>query len=437
MPLKLLFSRKSTGAQSQPKVVTEDAIQKKAYEIWLSGHSKGADADWNEAKRILEEEAKRQLNGAQAILSQLHQPFIRLEKQVIEPTARWTERADIFKIIEKFSPILEAVGVLLIPFVVWAVTQSAQEAKDRQEKAARAQETVKSYLNQLSSILIEGKLEAKEGEKLRTLVRASTLATLRDPNLEGTHKGQIISYLSEMNLVQGMWQVKPNSKEKVKVLPVVSLTQASLSNAQLGNADLSNAQLGNADLSNANLKAAILSGANLITSILSNAVLSNADLSNADLSNADLSSAILSSAILSSAILSRANLFNADLFDANLGNANLSNADLSNANLFNANLFNANLFNANLFNAELSRANLDNANLDNANLDNADFSEARNLSDSQVKNAMLCETKLPTNSKLNPDRDCEELKKRRILILKQLEKRNLTLKQLLKPQQLK
>lgn len=55
----------------------------------------------------------------------------------MEPLADWFERAAIFKIVEKLSPGLEAVGVLLIPVVIWWFSQSYQVEKDKQEKAMR------------------------------------------------------------------------------------------------------------------------------------------------------------------------------------------------------------------------------------------------------------------------------------------------------------
>lgn len=116
MFLKSLFRKRSTGIQPQPESISSDAIRKKAHERWLARKPKDAEADWNEAKRLLEEEAARNPKGVRKTLFCLNQPFIWTEKRIIEPTARWTERADIFKVAEKFSPILEAIGVILIPF---------------------------------------------------------------------------------------------------------------------------------------------------------------------------------------------------------------------------------------------------------------------------------------------------------------------------------
>ena len=73
---------------------------------------------------------------------------------------------------------------------------------------------------------------------------------------------------------------------------------------------------------------------------------------------------------------------------------NLVRTDLSGANLSVADLFIANLSGANLFGANLSGANL---------------SGAKFITKTQLEGAMLCNTKLPQEIKLNPDRDCKAL----------------------------
>jgi uncharacterized protein YjbI with pentapeptide repeats len=128
-----------------------------------------------------------------------------------------------------------------------------------------------------------------------------------------------------------------------KIIPMYSMNDANLYNADLSYADLYNADLRYANLLNADLRYADLSNADLSYANLRNANLSNADLRYADLRYADLR---------------YANLLNADLRYADLSNANLSNADLSNANLRNAiidNKWKEKINNTNCYNKESIR----------------------------------------------------------------------------------
>ncbi|MBE7384405.1 MAG: pentapeptide repeat-containing protein [Leptolyngbya sp. SIO1E4] len=451
----------------KPKNSTE-AIREIAERLYLNRQARGeagdAESDWAKAERI----AKSPIRSR---LFHVHQRFIWVEKQAIEPTARWVERADLFRIIEKLSPTIEALGVIAIPLVLFFAAQSYEERllqreqtyqeNVRQQELERSQQqAVTDYLNQLSTILLdmEGDLDDSQNEGLRTLTTATTLTLLRDPNLDGNRKGQVIEFLSQMNLVQREFVYGPQRPEDT--VPIISLRTADLSSADLRGTDLSNADLSFADLSFANLRRADLffadlsfanlrradlfladlsdadlSGADLSDAILHSADLSNADLFLADLSDADLSDANLSGADLrfadlSGADLSGANLSNADLFladlsladllfadlsGANLSGANLSGADLSFANLRRADLFFADLSGANLSGAFLSGANLSGADLRFANLRRADLRFAdlsgANLSGAflggaEFAEAYLCETQLPEGIDLDPNRDC-------------------------------
>ena len=116
--------------------ISEEAIRERAHELWRSRSIHGtAEDDWNEAKRQLEQEQVAKSKGLRRLASRLNQPFLWLEKRVWEPGADLVERAAFFQIVEKLSPVFEAIGVLLIPFVVWWATQSYQEQKDKQDQA--------------------------------------------------------------------------------------------------------------------------------------------------------------------------------------------------------------------------------------------------------------------------------------------------------------
>jgi len=156
------------------------------------------------------------------------------------------------------------------------------------------------------------------------------------------------------------------------------------------------------NLSLADLNEVYLIGANLRFADLHLAYLSCADLSCANLSFANLSFAYLTRVNLRFADLSDTDISFAHLSFANLREANLRFADLSFAYLNFANLSGANLSGANL-----SEANLIGANLNYANLSNTDISEAKNVTEEQLTDALLCKTKLPPGINLDPDRDCE------------------------------
>jgi uncharacterized protein YjbI with pentapeptide repeats len=431
MVLLKWLKRKASVKKSRSKSLpfSEEQIRAKAYEIWRERMtpSGSQEDDWQQAiHRLQQERARRWRKPIRKLFSCLNQPLIWIEKCVIEPIAEWFDRAAIFKIVEKLSPILEAIGVLLIPIAVWWFSQSYQLEKDKQERATRQQEAIKTYLNQLTTTFLDGDIQ--KNPNLQKVTRASTLALLQDPNMTGDGKGQVITFLSEIGLITQK-QEKTQKRDKKPAPPILSLSKADLIGADLrsadlretnlSDADLSYADLSRADLSRANLSGANLSGANLINANLSGANLSDAYLSGANLSganliNANLSGANLSGANLSDAYLGRADLSRANLSGANLSHANLSRVNLGGANLRGANLSGANFSNAYLIGAHLSGANLSGANFSNAYLSEANLSEANlsgadNLTPDQLKDAKLCRTILPPDIKLDPNRDCKEL----------------------------
>jgi Pentapeptide repeats (8 copies) len=324
---------------------------------------------------------RKQSTRAGRLLPAIGSLFRWTERQAIEPLANYLDKADIFRIIEKISPVIEALGVIAIPLVIWFGTEATQKAKDESERAARAQEAVKTYLNQLSTVFLDGNLE--KDERLRIVTRASTLALLNDPNMDGTHKGQVIDYLEELRLVQVKPEEPPSEKKDKSKEPIISLARANLNGVNLNLADLNGANLSDADLSEGYLIDADLRDANLSGAKLKGAKLNLADFRGADLHSSDLSFSILIGVNLSYADLSYAWFFGTDLSRANLNGVNLSHADFSGAKLKDADLIGANLFNVNLRDADLSAADL--------------------------SGAKLCNTQLPPEITLDANRDCKEL----------------------------
>ncbi|EKU96971.1 putative low-complexity protein [Leptolyngbya sp. PCC 7375] len=316
-------------------------------------HDNNTDGNWHKAERIRK-------NSVRRLLFWINQLFVCIEKRAVEPVANWIDRADFFRIIERLSPTIEALGVIAIPLVLFFATQLYQRSLFQQQ-------AVTDYLNQLSITLRDSDLRDPQNEELRTLTTATTLTLLRDPNLDGARKGQVVKFLSQMRLINTEnipaepIQGSQGSEEKILII--------SLEDADLKDVDLKDADLLFADLSSTDLSGADLSGA---------------ELAGADLRDADLWSTNLRSALLWGSNLRSANLRSADLRNANLKDANLRSADLRDANLKGADLAAANLWRANLESADLSGANLE--------------------------GVYLCETKLPKDIRLDPNRDCETLK---------------------------
>jgi Pentapeptide repeats (8 copies) len=137
---------------------------------------------------------------------------------------------------------------------------------------------LQGYLDQTSTLLLNENVplrESKEGDEVRTLTRARTLAVLG--SLESPHnKRTVIEFLHEAKLITG-------------TDPIISLKDADLQDANLAYLDLYDANLALTDLRDANLSHACLKDADL-----GGANLSEADLSEADLSEqSNLHAAIL------------------------------------------------------------------------------------------------------------------------------------------------
>ena len=178
---------------------------------------------------------------------------------------------------------------------------------------------------------------------------------------------------------------------------LVSMTQSDFSGKDIISSKGSGVYLVGVSLPSATLRNANFRGANL----------SYSNLENADLGSADLSLAILRFSSLKGADLLKVNLAMSDLQGANLigvylGGSDLRDADLAGTQLQQANLVktdfrNVDLRHSNLEDADLEMSNLQGAdltssNLNRANLTKADLRGAKNLTESQLEGAYLCET---------------------------------------------
>ncbi|MBT9317739.1 pentapeptide repeat-containing protein [Leptothoe spongobia TAU-MAC 1115] len=318
------------------------------------------DKDWETAEKILTSPLRRALFS-------INRPLVKLEKHLIQPSRRYLNQLAIFDIVDRLSSTILTITLLSILIVLVYASLLYENGREKRESDRLQQATMEYYLSQLSNILlnVEGDLEADRNQAIRTIVNATTATLLRDPNLDGQRKGQIIVFLSQMDFVQS----KQNDGLEIKQ-PIVSLSGADLSGADLNNANLSGADLSGADLS-------------------------GADLSGADLSDANLSGVDLNYANLIRANLSGTDLSGTDLSDANLSGTDLNGTDLSDAIIQHTVLIGTNLTGANLTGADLTGADLVGANLTNANLD-----------EKQLQKSYLCKSILPEDFATDPNRTC-------------------------------
>jgi len=267
--------------------------------------------------------------------------------------------------------------------------QAALEKKRFNEQAVlekeiaesnQKEEVLQAYFDRLSTLLVDKNLIAiaskfeeygdtsKEEQDLlgasKGVIRARTLSILRRLGGDGERKFSVMQFLIEAGVVSEL-----------------------------------NLDFSNADLRDAKLSRSILRDAKLNSAILIDTDLKYTNFDDADLSGADLSRAVMSNSYLSNANLSNANLSNAKLDFAILSGASLMSADLSNADLSNAYLIGTYLIGTDLSNTSLA----------GASLIGADLSNSRNLTSEQVGKAKLCQTKLPRDIQIDPDRDCKEL----------------------------
>lgn len=300
-------------------------------------------------------------------------------------------------------PVVIAVSGYFINFTLSKGEQEAtkQRAKTEQKIAEDNQRAaaLQTYIDKLSELLLEKKLrDSKPEDETRKIARVRTLTVL--PRLDRERKRSLLLFLYELGLIE-----KDN--------PIVVLSGADLSGANLNRADLrkinltgtnlirsdfwmadlsgtnlSEADLRETNLSEADLSETNLSGANLSWSDLFKVDLSEADLSEATFIEVDMSNAKLSKATLSRAMLSRINLSEADLNKADLSEADLESVSLISAKLSGANMSGAKLRKVDLSSIDLRGANLNGAKLIKVNLRKADLREA-NLSRVDLKGAVL------------------------------------------------
>jgi len=150
--------------------------------------------------------------------------------------------------------------------------------EDREIAEQRTQETaLQTYLDQIARLMLENALSSTPTPEAKDVARVWTLTVVR--RIDAERKGIVLQFLHESKLLQ-------------RGSPIVNLTYADFSRAdlewaELGGADLSWTNLAGADLSRANLHGADLRGTDLRRANLAGADLGEADLTEADLGGAN------------------------------------------------------------------------------------------------------------------------------------------------------
>lgn len=160
-------------------------------------------------------------------------------------------------------------GTLLIPFFIaagtWWTTWQQGKLENKRAQAEqnlaeqRAQdEAMQSYLDQMSTLLLEKDLRNSEkGSEVRTLARARTLTLLE--RVDARHRTEALQFLEESDLVTKDHVVVDLSGANLRE---VDLSWSSITHVDLHKADLRDANLHNTDLSESNLSNSDLRSAN-------------------------------------------------------------------------------------------------------------------------------------------------------------------------------
>jgi uncharacterized protein YjbI with pentapeptide repeats/nucleoside phosphorylase len=224
------------------------------------------------------------------------------------------------------------------------------ETRQQEKHDTNNERRINEHMDYLLDLLSNKQLrEQKRYNEVRVVARNRTLQAFQKLDKDG--KRDLLQFLFEAALIQ---KEDPDGKYEY---PVIGLSDADLSNANLRGITLENSALNGAILEKADIRDSKLKGIDLGGAFLSGADFEGADLRGADFASASLEpkrnpegeklkGANLSRANLEDAMLSRANLRNVSLRDANLVRAFLEQnhdralreADLSGADLTGATL---------------------------------------------------------------------------------------------------
>jgi len=375
-----------------------EEVERIAFELYqnrlLLGKPGDERQDWTDAEQIARSPIRKILFASRC-------QGIKLEKRLWEPLLAWANA----------QAILSLLGLLSnLGLIVAVVTYIGAEKQRRDAEVLNAWQTITSAYGQSGS---GGRIQALEflnaspganwRRKFPWFCAPLPLCTWDAEQLNGINLGAVP--------LDNPPPRDQTDKNQVSVyLQDIQLPKARLRNANLEGANLEDANLESANLMEANLVDTDLIGSNLAGALLAKANLVDADLIGSNLAGADLSSANLAGADLMFASLVGADLGHVNLEGANLGYVNLEGANLAGANLKNA----TNLWDTNLEGVDLSNANLEGVvlagvySLEGANLAGTNL-KGTLISKEQLSKASLCDTRLPDDIDLDPNRDCKEL----------------------------
>jgi uncharacterized protein YjbI with pentapeptide repeats len=157
--------------------------------------------------------------------------------------------------------------------------------QDRIAREARLDDTLRSYLDQVSGLQLDHGLGSRHPEQgAESVAQALTLAVLRQ--LDGQRKGMVVQFLVNDHLIENISSAShPTGPLN---LDLADLRGVVLADAQLGNAFLAGADLRGADLRRVFAERASFRTADLRGARLNGATLDNADFASGDLRGADL-----------------------------------------------------------------------------------------------------------------------------------------------------
>src|SRR5713101_4972460 len=201
-------------------------------------------------------------------------------KITVTSTSKGTTTATELQPAKNLWDWLQPLGILAIPVevgvgTVWFTTKQGQVSdatnKDNQREAA-----LQTYIDNMSELLLQGKLRDSEEDEVRKIARVRTLTVLR--GLDAARKASLLKFLHDADLI--------DKNNRIIDLSEADLFEAKLFGANLRGADLREVTLRGADLSHANLLYTNLRGVDLSYAKLFGANLRGANLREADLRGA-------------------------------------------------------------------------------------------------------------------------------------------------------
>jgi len=142
-----------------------------------------------------------------------------------------------------------------------SIAKENRKAEQEQAKESFRESSLQNYIDKMTQLLLEYKLNTFSNINVSNIARAKTLAVV--PVLDGKRKGLVLKFLFDAGLISG-------------VHPIVNLEYADFSGTEY-----SRAYLGDANLKNVELPAAKLPGVEFNGAILTGTVFNNATLTGA------------------------------------------------------------------------------------------------------------------------------------------------------------